>query len=138
MSSAIFGKNMSPLHLNNHMINGCRLIHNFTDTGFRSTKLGSDMCVRLKAVYTLIEQLYTGAQRTIAATMHKKTPSTLIQDTLKQLSVLPKRIDDLKRGAARAGALTALSRAKAWQADLDPEDLVNGCPCERRWIGLQR
>ena len=28
----------------------------------------------------------------------------------------------------RAGALTALSRAKAWQADLDPEDLANGYP----------
>ena len=24
--------------------------------------------------------------------------------------------------------MTALSRAKAWQADLDPEDLANGCP----------
>lgn len=42
--------------------------------------------------------------------------------------MLPKRIDDLKRGATRAGALTALSRAKAWQADLDLEDLANGCP----------
>ena len=60
--------------------------------------------------------------------LYKKSPPTLIQDTLKQLSVLPKRIDDLKWGAARAGALTALSRAKAWQADLDPEDLANGCP----------
>lgn len=60
--------------------------------------------------------------------MHKKTPSTLIKDTLKQLSVLPKRIVDLKRGAARVGALTALSREKAWQANLDPEDLANGCP----------
>ena len=80
------------------------------------------MRVRLKAVYTLVEQLYTGAQRAIASTLHKKTPSRLIKDTLKQLSVLPNRIDDLKRGAARADALTALSRAKAWQADLDPED----------------
>ena len=24
--------------------------------------------------------------------------------------------------------MTTLSRAKAWQADLDPEDLANGCP----------
>ena len=24
--------------------------------------------------------------------------------------------------------MTALSRAKAWQADLDPKDLANGCP----------
>ena len=119
---------MSPLYLKNLIVNICRLTHNFTDIGSRSAKLGSDMRVRLKAAYTLVEQLYTGAQRTIATTLHKKTPSTLIKDTLKQLSVLPKRIDDLKRGATRAGALTALSRAKAWQADLDLEDLANGCP----------
>ena len=42
--------------------------------------------------------------------------------------MLPQRIDDLKRAYARAGALTALSRSKAWQADLDPKDLANGCP----------
>ena len=42
--------------------------------------------------------------------------------------MLPQRIDELKRASARAGALTALSRAKAWQADLDLEDLANGCP----------
>ena len=42
--------------------------------------------------------------------------------------MLPRRIEELKRSAARAGAITALSRAKAWQADLDPEDLANGRP----------
>ena len=86
------------------------------------------MCIRLKAVYTLVEQLYTGTQRTIAAAMHKKSPPTLSKVTLERLSVLPQRIDDLKRASAGAGALTALSRAKAWQADLDTEDLANGCP----------
>ena len=104
---------MSPLHLNNHIINGCRLTHTLSDVGSRSAKLGSDMCILLKAIYTLVEQLYTGAQGTIAATLHKKSPSTLIKNTMEMLSLLPQRIDDLKRGAARAGALTALSRAKA-------------------------
>ena len=42
--------------------------------------------------------------------------------------VVPKRIEELKQASARASALTVLSRAKAWQADLDPEDLANGCP----------
>ena len=60
--------------------------------------------------------------------MHKKSAPTLIKDTLEKLSVLPQRIYDLKRASAKAGALTALSWAKAWQADLDPEDLANGCP----------
>lgn len=86
------------------------------------------MHIKLKAIYTLVEQLYTGAQRTIAAAMHKKHPPTLIKETLEKLSVLPQRIDNLKRASARAGALTALSREKAWHADLDPEDLANSCP----------
>ena len=86
------------------------------------------MRVRLKAIYTLVEQLYTGAQRTIDAALHKKRPPTLINETLERLLVVPKRIEELKRASARAGALTALSRAKAYQADLDPEDLANGCP----------
>ena len=30
--------------------------------------------------------------------------------------------------AARAGALTALTRAKAWMSDLDPADMGNGYP----------
>ena len=87
---------MSPLHLNNYIINGCRLTHTFSDVGSQSAKLGSDMRLKLKAVYTLVEQFYTGTQRTIAAAMHKKSPPTLIKDTLERLSVLPQRIDDLK------------------------------------------
>ena len=86
------------------------------------------MRIKLKAVYTLVEHLYTGAQWTISTAIHKKLPPTLIKETLERLSVLPQRIEDLKRAAARAGAMTALSRAKAWQVDLDPEDLANGCP----------
>lgn len=85
------------------------------------------MRIKLKVVYTLVEQLYTGAQRTIAAAIHKKHPPSLIKGTLEKLSVLRQRIEELKRSDARAGAMTALSRAKAWQADLDPEDLANGC-----------
>ena len=42
--------------------------------------------------------------------------------------MLQLRIEELKKSAARVGALTALTRAKAWQADLDPADLANGCP----------
>ena len=42
--------------------------------------------------------------------------------------MVPKRIEELKWASARAGTLTALSRAKVWQADLDPENLANGSP----------
>lgn len=86
------------------------------------------MRMKLKAAYTLIEQLYTGAQRAISAATHKKQPPSLIKEVLEKLSVLPQRFEELKRSAARAGAITALSRAKAWQAELDPEELATGCP----------
>ena len=41
---------------------------------------------------------------------------------------MPARIEENKRSTARAGALTALSRAKAWQSELDPAKLATGCP----------
>ena len=37
----------------------------------------------------------------------------------------------MKRSAARAGALSALTRAKAWITDLDPEDIGNGYPSQK-------
>ena len=37
----------------------------------------------------------------------------------------------MKRSAARAGALLALTRAKAWIADLDPVDIAKGFPSEQ-------
>ena len=45
-----------------------------------------------------------------------------------KLSVVPQRAEEIKRSAARSGAITALSRAKAWQAELDPKELATGCP----------
>src|SRR6266496_1231502 len=94
----------------------------FTDAGPRTSNLGEDMHKKLKAAYTLVEQLYTGAQWAICAATHKKPPPSLIKEVLEKLSVLPQRMEELKRSAARAGAITTLSQAKAWQADLDPEE----------------
>ena len=42
--------------------------------------------------------------------------------------MLPARVEELKRSAARAGALTALTWAKAWVPDLDPMDVAKGFP----------
>ena len=42
--------------------------------------------------------------------------------------MLPARITELKKAAARAGALTALIRAKAWIPDLEAEDIIKGYP----------
>ena len=106
----------------------CRFTNVCDDAGSRITHLGSDMQKKLKVAYTLIEQLYTGAQWIICTASHNKPPPTLIKETLERLSMLPARFEELKRSAARAGALTALTRAKAWIPDLDPADVGNGYP----------
>src|SRR3954468_11810645 len=84
--------------------------------------------MKLKAVYTLVEQLYTDAQRIITTASHNNPAPTLIQDTLKRLSMLPARIEELKRSAARTGAINALIRAKAWVPDFDPVEAAQGYP----------
>ena len=84
--------------------------------------------MKLKAAYTLLEQLYTGAQRVICAASYDKPAPTLIKDTLTRLSMVPAQLEEVKRSAARAGALLALTRAKAWIADLDLVDLAKGFP----------
>ena len=85
---------------------------------------------KLKAAYTLIEQLYTGVQRVICATSYDNAAPTLIKDMLDRLSMMPAQIEELKRSAARAGTLLALTRAKGWIADLDPADIAKGFPSQ--------
>lgn len=48
------------------------------------------MLLKLKAVYTLVEQLYTGTQRTLVAISNGKQPPTLLREVLDKLSVMPK------------------------------------------------
>ena len=68
MVSAIFGK--SPCCLPEVNIFHHNMSHHLTNcvkfAGPRSSSLSRDTLVKLKAVYTLVEQLYTGAQRTLA------------------------------------------------------------------------
>ena len=96
--------------------------------GTRITHLGADMRMKLKAAYTLVEQLYSGSQQAISTVAYNKPAPTLIKETLEKLGMLPARIAELKRAAARAGALTALIRAKAWIPDLEAEDIIKGYP----------
>ena len=80
--------------------------------------------MKLKAAYTLIEQLYTCAQRVISAVSYNKPAPTLIKDTLVRLSMTSAQIEEVKRSAAKAGTLLALTQAKAWISDLDPVDIA--------------
>ena len=86
------------------------------------------MLIKLKAVYTLVEQLYTGSQRALATVALSNEVPTLLSDVLKRLAVLPQRFNELRRSSARAGVVTTLSRAKAWLPELDPADIALGCP----------
>ena len=43
----------------------------------------------------------------------------------------PAQIEEVKRSATRAGALTALTQAKVWIADLDPADIAKGYPSQQ-------
>ena len=87
--------------------------------------------IKLKAVYTLVEQLYSGSQRALAVVALSNTPPRLLQDVLKHLAVLPQRIQDLRLPPARVGAVAAFSRAKAWLPELDPADLALGYPSRK-------
>ena len=72
-----------------------------------------------------------GGARDLGAASYNKPAPTLIKDTLAKLSMTPAQIEELKRSAARAGALLALTHAKSWIADLDPVDISKGYPDEQ-------
>ncbi|XP_044324821.1 uncharacterized protein [Triticum aestivum] len=94
--------------------------------GPTSTNLKQNMLIKLKAVYTLVEELYSGSQRALAIVALSDDVPHLLQNVLKRLASLPQRIQDLRRASARAGAVAALSRAKVWIPELDPTDLALG------------
>ena len=86
------------------------------------------MVTKQKAVYTLVEQLYTGSQRALAVVALSNEVPTHLAEVLRRLAVLPQRIQELRRASARAGAIAALSRAKAFLPELDPADIALGYP----------
>ena len=86
------------------------------------------MLTKLKAVYTLVEQLYTGSQRALAVVALSNEVPTHLANVLRRLAVLPQRFQELRRASARAGAIAALSRAKAFLPELDPADIALGYP----------
>ena len=53
---------------------------------------------------------------------------THLADVLRRLAVLPQPFQELRRASARAGAIAALSRAKAFLPELDPADIALGYP----------
>ncbi|XBI54809.1 hypothetical protein VPH35_036746 [Triticum aestivum] len=93
-----------------------------------SANLNQSVVTKLKAVYTLVEQLYTGSQRALAVVALSNEVPTHLAEVLRRLAVLPQRIQELRRASARSGAIAALSRAKAFLPELDPADIALGYP----------
>lgn len=75
-----------------------------------------------------MEQLYTGSQRALAVVALSNEVPTHLADVLRRLAMLPQRFQELRQASARAGAIAALSRAKAWLPELDPTDIALGYP----------
>ncbi|XP_020151274.3 uncharacterized protein [Aegilops tauschii subsp. strangulata] len=96
--------------------------------GPRSSNLNQNMLTKLKAIYTLVEQLYTGSQRALAVVALSNEVPTHLADVLRRLAVLPQRFQELRWASARTGAIAALSRAKAFLPELDPADIALGYP----------
>ena len=76
----------------------------------------------------MVEQLYTGAQHALATISPSNEAPTLLVDVLRKLSILPERFNEMKRSSARAGAVTALSQAKAWLPEFDSSDIFISYP----------
>ena len=128
MTSTVFGKHPHLMFFSSFYLISYRFTDARNDTGTHITHLGSDMRMKLKAAYTLIEQLYSGSQRAICTADYNRPPPTLIKETIQKLSMLAARLDELKKPAARSGALTALIRAKSWIPALEPTDIGQGYP----------
>ena len=54
------------------------------------------MLTKLKAVYTLVEQLYTESQRALAAVALSNEVPTHLADVLRRLAMLPQRFKELR------------------------------------------
>ena len=87
--------------------------------------LGSDVRKKLKAAYTLIEQLYAGAQRIICIASHNNPAPTLIQDTLKRLSMLPTRVEELKKKESQVADLQENLKSQQAETSKAKEELTS-------------
>lgn len=96
--------------------------------GPRAATLQNDCILKLKAIYTFTEQLYTGGMMTMKAVMGNREPIKSIKHMLACLPTLPPQIEELKRPAACKGALTTLSRCLAYASELKPEEVAAGFP----------
>ena len=82
--------------------------------------------VKLKTIFTYVEQLFTGSVYSILAVKNLKHPPRSIKDMLKQLSTMPQWVIETRKATAHVGANMALARAKVYLPELDVELLKGG------------
>ena len=99
--------------------------------GERSRQLSSDSLLKLKAVYSLAEQLYYRTLCTIKVMLTKKSIPKHMKGVIELLSTLPKQIEELKRSSARQGAMAALTRSLAFAPELTAEEMMDGFPSKK-------
>ena len=87
--------------------------------------------MKLKAVYSLAEQLYCGNLCTMKAMLTEKCIPKHMKGVIELLSTLPKQVGELKRSAARQGAMAALSRGLAFAPKLTTEEMMDGFPAKK-------
>ena len=75
--------------------------------------------MKLNAIFTYVEQLFTRSVFAIMAVKNLKYPPRNIKDMLKQLSTVPQCVTEYWKSAARAGANIALAHAKSYFPELD-------------------
>ena len=90
------------------------------------------MLTKLTAVYTLVEQVYTGSQRALAVVALSNEVPTHLADVLRWLAVLPQRFQELRRASARARTIAALS----W--DTQGRCRSSLAPVETPWPGSEQ
>ena len=96
--------------------------------GERSRQLSDNSLLKLKALYSLTEQLYAGSLVTIKVVMPEKGVPKFMKGVLEVLSTIPRQIEELKRSSARKGAMATLSRSLAYAPELNPAEMMDGFP----------
>lgn len=83
---------------------------------------------KLKALYTLIKQLFIGGAAAVNAVRGwEKLPQQLAA-LLGELSTIPEWIEHLKLSACRKGVMCAMTLSKVYHPEMDPALLAGGYP----------
>ena len=109
-----------------------QLIRSNLLAGERSCQLSDDSLLKLKPLYSLSEQLYASSLCTIRAVMTERGVPKFMKGVLEVLSTIPRQIEELKRSAARKGAMAALRRSLAYAPELNPAEMMDGFPQLKR------